>query len=140
MQKKLGKCTRLVARIRLAEYSMILKCKSFWKVYFQRSIYNKDNNKQHEYILVDNTPFTNRDSQFVTYYFTITQKIPISFGVNKTEADSFTLRLLLTLLLTKKRKIESIYQNCKTWKYKYVVIIWSQLSRLMIFKFSSSVH
>ena len=45
------------------------------------SIYNKETDKQHGYILVDNTPSTSRDSQIVTDIFTITQKIPISGGV-----------------------------------------------------------
>ena len=45
------------------------------------TIYNKETDKQHGYILVDNTPSTSRDSQTVTDIFTITQKIPISGGV-----------------------------------------------------------
>ena len=45
------------------------------------SIYNKETDKQHGYILVDNTPSTSRDSQIVTDIFTITQKIPISGDV-----------------------------------------------------------
>ena len=44
------------------------------------SIYNKETDKQHGYILVDNTPSTRRDSQIVTDIFTITQKISISGG------------------------------------------------------------
>ena len=58
------------------------------------SIYNKETDRQHGYILVDNTPSTNRDSQIVTDIFTITQKIPISSSVNKIEgSDSSTLAI-----------------------------------------------
>ena len=58
------------------------------------SIYNKETDKQHGYILVDNTPSTNRDSQIVTDIFSITQKIPISSSVNKIEgSDSCTLAI-----------------------------------------------
>ena len=46
------------------------------------SIYNKETDKQHGYILVDNTPSTSRDSQIVTDIFTVTQKISISGGFN----------------------------------------------------------
>ena len=55
------------------------------------SIYNKETDKQHGYILVDNTPSTRRDSQTITDIFTITQKIPISGGVDENQVpDSST--------------------------------------------------
>ena len=55
------------------------------------SIYNKETDKQHGYILVDNTPSTRRDSQIVTDIFTITQKISISGGVDENQVpDSST--------------------------------------------------
>ena len=49
------------------------------------SIYNKETDKQHGYILVDNTPSTSRDSQIVTDIFSITQRIPISSSANEIE-------------------------------------------------------
>ena len=56
------------------------------------SIYNKETDKQHGYILVDNTPSTRRDSQIVTDIFTITQKIPISGSVDENQVpDSSTV-------------------------------------------------
>ena len=56
------------------------------------SIYNKETDKQHGYILVDNTPSTRRDSQIVTDIFTITQKIPISGIVDENQVpDSSTV-------------------------------------------------
>ena len=54
------------------------------------SIYNKETDKQHGYILVDNTPSTSRDSQIVTDIFTITQKIPISGGVIENSAPDLS--------------------------------------------------
>jgi hypothetical protein len=56
------------------------------------SIYNKETDKQIGYILVDNTPSTGRDSQIVTDIFKITQKIPISGGVDENQVpDSSTV-------------------------------------------------
>ena len=55
------------------------------------SICNKETDKQHGYILVDNTPSTRRDSQIVTDIFTITQKISISDSVDENHVpDSST--------------------------------------------------
>ena len=56
------------------------------------SIYNKETDKQHGYILVDNTPSTRRDSQIVTDIFTITKKIPMSGSVDENQVpDSSTV-------------------------------------------------
>ena len=47
------------------------------------SIYNRETDKPLDYILVDNTPSTNRDSQIVTDIFNSAQKIPISCDSNE---------------------------------------------------------
>ena len=62
------------------------------------SICNKETNKLHGYILVDNTPSTYRDSKIVTDIFNFTQKIPIS--CDSYESQGFDSSNVLVYSLT----------------------------------------
>ena len=79
------------------------------------SIYNKETEKHRGYILVDNTPSTRRDSQIVTDIFTITQKIPISGGVNENQyPDSSTIAAGIVTSLTVSPQINLLKKKRKT--------------------------
>ena len=54
------------------------------------SIYNKETDNQHGYILIDNTLSTRRDSQIVTDIFEMTQKILISGDVNENQGSELS--------------------------------------------------
>ena len=50
------------------------------------TIYNRETDRQHSYIIIDNTPSTSRDSQIVTNIFTKAHKIPFSSDLIKNQS------------------------------------------------------
>ena len=56
-------------------------------------INNRETDKQHSYIIIDNTPSTSRDSQIVTNIFTKAHKIPFLSDLIKNQSLEFSMEV-----------------------------------------------